>query len=350
MDSAPVDWFTTVPARVRDARLGLADLLAVPRDSLALVPNASAGATTVYNSQPCQRGGDVLVTDHGYGAVTMGAERLATSWGGRLITAAVPLSATADEAAAAIIDAVTPQTRLIVLDHITSSTARALPAHAVALWARDHDIPILIDGAHVPGLYNEWIAAEPWSYWIGNFHKFACSPRGVAVLINNPNNPSAPLPLVDSWGAKSPFPSSFDIQGTLDITSYLCAQASWQLIQDTWGWDAVHRHMEAMGAYGVRTIAGAFEAITGNDHRVCVGQPVRALDLIRIPEGLIWDHASADALRDRFVRETGSEVAFTEFGGAGYLRLSAHAYTTAAHIDEFADRFVPLIAGWARRG
>lgn len=348
MDADPVAWFSFLPDRVARSREEMAAFLKVPSETLAYVNNASAGATAVFNSQPYQAGGNVLVTDHGYGAVSMGARKLATRWGGQLVTAHVPLAAGPEEAAESVIARMDEQTRLIVIDQITSSTGRGMPALQVADAARERGIPVLVDGAHVAGLYNEWIDCGPWDYWIGNFHKFSCSPRGAAVLIKNPDAQHPVYPLIDSWGAEMPFPESFDRQGTLDVTSYLCALSGWRFIDQEWGWDRVLKHMDDMCDYAEETIGTAFAEMTGESHKVDNGQPVHGLRLIRLPDGLAWDHDSADGLRDRFIAATGSEVAFTEFEGTGFLRVSAHAYTTRAQIDEFTERYVPLLLQWSK--
>ncbi|GAA2181659.1 aminotransferase class V-fold PLP-dependent enzyme [Brooklawnia cerclae] len=348
MDADPVAWFATLPQRIGAAREHVADLLGVDRRALAFVPNATAGASAVFRSLPECPGGDVVVTDHGYGAVTYGAQRLAQRWGGRLVTAHVGLDADAGAAADAVVDALTPAARLLVVDHITSSTARSFPVREIAVRAAERGVLTLVDGAHVPGLYNDWVADGPWDYWVGNLHKFACAPRGTAVIVARDDRRDGLYPVVDSWGTPLPFPERFDWQGTLDLTSYLTAAHSWELLEQTWGWGVLLEYQRHLADYGERIIADAFAEATGEDHRVDVGQPVNAIRLIRLPSGMATDHDSADALRDRFVAETDAEAAFTSFGGRGYLRISVHAYNTAGDLEEFAGRYVPLLVRWAR--
>lgn len=42
------------------------------------------------------------------------------------------------------------------------------------------------------------------------------------------------------------------------------------------------------------------------------------------------------------------EVAFTSFGGRGYVRLSVHAYNTPDDYAAFAERAVPFLVDLAR--
>ncbi|MFJ8043398.1 aminotransferase class V-fold PLP-dependent enzyme [Kitasatospora sp. NPDC096147] len=349
MDRAPVVWFPALPKRVAAARAEVAAFLRVPAHDLALVPNASAGASVVFGNLPHRPGGEVLVTDHGYGAVTMGAERLARRWGGQVRTAHVPLHATAAEATAAILAEVTDRTALIVLDHITSATARWLPVEQIGRAAREAGIPLLIDGAHVPGLAEDPLAGLEFDVWVGNLHKFGCAPRGASALVVRSELRDRLYPLIDSWGAQEPFPERFDTQGTIDVTGYLAAPTALDFVERTWGWPTARDYLTALADHAELIIGAAFAELTGGSAAVDVGMPVNALRLVRLPEGLARTRLEADALRDRVAAELGVEAAFTSFGGAGYFRLSTHVYNTAADYEYFAEHCVPVLVDWARR-
>lgn len=348
MDADPVAWFSFLPERIGAVREEIAAFVGAPAEHTAIVPNASAGATVVYSSLAMEHGAEIVVTDHGYGAVTMGAERMARRYGGVVRTAHVPLDATPAEAHDAVMAVCSDKTRLIVIDHITSATARFMPVAEISASARERGIVTLVDGAHVPGLYDNPLDGVDCDFWIGNLHKFACAPRGTAVLLAPTELSRELYPLVDSWGAPLGFPERFDTQGTLDLTSYLAAPASTGFIADTWGWGEARRYMSKLADYAEDIVTAAFTERTGQDHRVDVGAPVSALRLVRLPDGLAESHPSADALRNRVVSEFNVEGAFTSFGGVGYFRLSTHVYNTAADFEDFVERMVPTLCDWAR--
>ena len=348
MDAAPVAWFPTLPGLVREARTSIARFLGIDPSRTAMVPNASAGASVVYTSLPVRTGVEIVVTNHGYGAVTMGAERLARRWGGTVRTAHIPLNATAAEAHDAIVAEFSDSTGLVVIDQITSPTARLLPVDTVSAEAKRRGIPVFVDGAHVPGLYDRPLDGVDCDFWVGNLHKFGCAPRGASVLVGRGPLADELYPLIDSWGAPYPFPERFDTQGTLDQTSYLAAPTSLSFIEETWGWSNARQYMTELADYAESIIAEAFTAATGDDHLVDAGMPVNALRLVRLPRGLAGSHPEADALRDRAVDELGLEGAFTCFEGVGYFRLSTHVYNTPADFEYFAERCVPALGDWAR--
>ncbi|MFS7877561.1 aminotransferase class V-fold PLP-dependent enzyme [Streptomyces asiaticus] len=349
MECSPVVWFPALPQRIADTRVEIADFLAVAADDLALVPNASAGISTVYAALDRRRGGEIVVTDHGYGAVTMGAERLARDrWDGGVRTARIPLDADEEQACEAVFAELSEATDLIVVDQITSATARRLPVERIGAEARRRGIPLLVDGAHAPGLLPAPLSGLTCDFWVGNLHKWGCAPRGTAALVARGPLRERLYPPIDSWGAEDPYPDRFDQQGTVDATCYLAAPTALGFIEHTWGWRHARHYMDHLAGYAAQVIGAAFTELTGADSSVDVGMPVPGMRLVRLPEGLGATRVEADALRDRVAGELGVEAAFTSFGGIGYLRVSAHVYNTAADYEYFAETCVPVLAEWAR--
>jgi isopenicillin-N epimerase len=349
MERAPVVWFPALPQRIAAARGEIAAFLGVSADDLALVPNASAGISAVFAALPRRRGGEIVVTDHGYGAVTMGAERLARRWGGTVRTARVPLDADDEQACAAVLAEVGEATDLIVVDQITSGTARRMPVARIGAQARRRGVPLLVDAAHAPGMIDAPLDGVDCDFWVGNLHKWACAPRGTAALVARGPLRDALYPLIDSWGAAEPYPERFDHQGTVDATSYLAAPEALGFVERTWGWDAARRYMDELAGYGQRVIGAAFAELTGTDGgAVDVAMPAPGMRLVRLPAGLADGRIGADELRDRTAHELGVEAAYSSFAGTGYMRLSAHVYNTAADYEHFADTCVPVLGEWAR--
>ncbi|GAA0295897.1 aminotransferase class V-fold PLP-dependent enzyme [Kineococcus aurantiacus] len=348
MEGAPVKWFVGVPQRIAQARARIAPHLGVSPDDLALVPNASAGASVVFSSLRADPGGEVVVTDHGYGAVTAGAERFARRWGCTVRTAHVPLAAGPAEAAAAVTAEFSDRTVLVVVDHVTSPTGRFLPVDLVCAAARGRGIPVLVDGAHVPLMLADPLAGVDCDVWVGNLHKFGCAPRGSGVLVARGPVRGQLHPLIDSWGAGKPFPASFDEQGTLDFTSWLAAPDALDAVEREVGWKVVREDAAALVAEGARLVADAFAGLTGEDHRVDVGMPATPFRLVRLPGRLGLGPGGGNAVRDRVLAAFDVEAAFTAFGGQGFVRLSAHAYNTLDDYADFARRCVPALVGWSR--
>lgn len=340
---APVRWFSGAPERIAAARAAVAPMLGLAADDFAFVANASAGASVLFGSLDLPRGSEIVVTEHGYGAVVMGAERLARRIGGRVVVAPIDLDATAEQAAAAVIGTFSDRTAMVVVDQITSPTARALPVGVICRAARDHGIVSVVDGAHVPMLVPGAIAEADADHWFGNLHKFGCAPQGTAILVPRPGRGDDLFPVVDSWGARLRFPDRFDHQGTVDTTPWLAAATAIGEIEGQFGWDRVRDHVARLAAHAEQVIVDAMSAAVGSDCRVDVGMPVIALRLVALPAGIATTTDEANALRDLVLAELGIEAAFTSFRGRGYLRFSTHVYNTPDDYADFAVRAVPFL-------
>lgn len=347
--AAPVRWFPEAAQKVGQAREAIAPHLGVSPDQLALVVNASAGVSAVLGSLDLPAGAEIVVTDHGYGAVTMGAERLARRMGGRVVVAGVALDDSPEQAFSAVLGAFTDRTALVVVDHVTSPTARELPVAQICAAARERGVISLVDAAHAPMLIEDAATRADADYWVGNLHKFACASPGAGVLVARPGVEDVLWPLIDSWGATHPFPERFDHQGTLDITALITAGLALDLVEQELGWDRVRAHTATLANAGERLVADAMSAATGVDCRAKVSSTVTAMRLVVLPAGLATTVDDANQLRDRILADLGIEAAFTSCRGRGYVRLSFHAYNVLGDYADFADRAVPYLVALARR-
>ncbi|MCP1427960.1 aminotransferase class V-fold PLP-dependent enzyme [Microbacterium foliorum] len=342
-DLSPVEWFPRIAERVQAARERTAPFVGARPEDSAFVPNASAAATVVYNALQLSAGDEILVTDQGYGAITMGAQRLARRFGASVRAVELPLLASDDEVVQRFADALTPSTRLIVVDQITSPTARMLPTRRIADLVAERGIRTLVDGAHAPGLVADAAAVAGGDWWFGNLHKWPCAPRGSALLVTTAPDRDDLWPLIDSWAANEPYPERFDTQGTIDATTYLATPASIDFIETEFGWANTRRVMAQMADAGAEIIAEGLRPYGDDDPLTPLPSPVPSMRLVRLPLGLGSTREEADALRMDLLDATGVETAFTSFRGIGYFRLSAHLYSEASDFEAFVERCIPQI-------
>ena len=201
----------------------MAQFFGVEDDALAFVPNVTTAVSTVLSCLPLTSGDQVLMTDHTYGAIRIAVTRWAEAAGAEVVTVHVPLAADEDELCGLVTEAVTERTRLAVLDHVTSPTARRLPLVRLVPELQSRGLMVLVDGAHAAGMLDVDLAGVGADFWTGNLHKWCCAPRGTAVLHASPDRRAQLRPLVASWGEPFGFPRSFQDVGTQDLTAWLSA-------------------------------------------------------------------------------------------------------------------------------
>lgn len=339
MEGNPVRFFDReLPAALDQARAEVAAFLGASVADIAFVPNATTAVSTVLASFPLYAGDAVLVTDHGYGAVQIAAGRWTGLAGGRLDTVHVPLDADDESAARAVLDGLTEQTRLVVLDQVTSPTARRLPLVELVPALQRRGAAVLVDGAHAPGMLAVDLDRLGADFWTGNLHKWAFAPRGTAVLHVHERWRSRIRPLVASWGENAGFPRAFADVGTADLTAWLSAPRALRVLEHL-GLDRLRRHNVELAVAGQREVARALGVGPADLPR----DPAVSMQLVPLPVGIAADEASAAALQDRIGELTAVEVAVTTWAGRGFLRLSAQAYNSPADYRRLAAELPALL-------
>ncbi|WP_412737017.1 aminotransferase class V-fold PLP-dependent enzyme [Krasilnikovia sp. MM14-A1259] len=332
--------------RIIHTRRHLAAFLGADPDGSALVPNTTAGVSVVLQSVRLAPGDEVLLTDHAYGAVALAARRQVRRAGATARTVALPLGAAEAEVASRVRDALRPgRTKLLIVDHLTSATAQILPVRQIAAAAREHDIPVLVDGAHVPGMLPADVDAIGADFWVGNLHKWAFAPRGTALLSVAPGWRRRIEPLAVSWEQEAGFPLAVEFQGTVDYTGWLAAPAGLYALR-TLGVEAVQAHNAALAAYGQKVVGEALGLAPAD--LPGPGGP-GSMRILPLPTGVATTQAEAQALRQHIAEKLSTETAVNAWGGRGWLRLCAQVYNRPQEYDRLAERLPALLAALQRQ-
>jgi len=342
MDADPVRFYGHgVPERLAHARRHVATFLGADPDGSALVANASTGVAIALASVDLRQGDEVVATDHGHGGVALALAASCRRAGATLVTVALPLAG----GDAAVVDriraAVTGRTRLVVIDQITSPTARLLPVAEVVAAVRDRGPAVLVDAAHAPGLVPTAVSEVGADFWVGNLHKWAYAPRGTALLAVSPAWRARVRPLVNSWESAAGFPGNVEYQGTIDYTPWLSAPIGLFTLR-TLGVEAVREHNAALAAYGQRMVAAGL-GVAPADLPEPGGSVPLPMRVVPLPAGVATDASAATALRRRIAEQLGTQVAINAWRGRGLLRLSAQVYNRAAEYDALAERLPALL-------
>jgi isopenicillin-N epimerase len=314
-------------------RARVAALLRARTDDLVMVPNATAGTATVLSSFPFERGDHVITTDHRYPAVH---EQLATLLARRGVSATevpVPLDACSDnEVVQRLMSAVTPSTRLVVVDHIASPTGFVFPVAAIARAARDAGVAVLVDAAHAPGQLDVDVPALGVDFWSGNLHKWVSSPRAAAVLYVDPKWHDVVRPLVASTYYAEGFQQAFDWTGTFDAVPVLAIPAALDM-WDAVGWDEVRSYQHRVATEGAHVVAERL-----GTEVVIADAFTAAMRLVRLPVTLppetLLDVAGRLIGRHRVVAH------ITAHQESTYVRMCGQVYNRPADYERLGAALV----------
>ncbi|MFI1192606.1 aminotransferase class V-fold PLP-dependent enzyme [Micromonospora sp. NPDC020750] len=342
MEANPLRFFgPSLVDRIAHTRRHLAAFLGADPDGTALVGNATTGVAVVLQSLGLRPGDEVLTTDHGYGAVGLSVDRECRRTGATRRTLHVPLTATAEQVVQLVRAGLRPgRTKLLVVDQLTSATARLFPAAAIVGAAHGHEVPVLVDAAHAPGMLPTPVGDIGADFWVGNLHKWGYAPRGTAVLVVAPSWRDRMEPLVVSWEQGAGFPGNVEWQATLDYTSWLAAPAGLWTLRSL-GVDRVRAHNAALAAYGQRVVGDALGVAPAD--LPDPGGPTVAMRVVPLPAGLAATFDDAFALRSRIAEELSTEVAVMSWNDRGWLRLCGQVYNAPHEYERLAARLPALL-------
>jgi isopenicillin-N epimerase len=323
---------TELPAALRAAAARLAAFVGAEEADLAFVDNATTGCNAVLHSLPLAPGDAIVVLDHGYGAVRNAARHAAQRAGARLVEAAVPFPRPrADAIIAGVAAALDRRTKLVVLDHVTSHSALALPLASLVAACHEAGAKVLVDGAHGPGMVTVDLGALNADWYAGNCHKWLGAPKGSAFLWARRDRQQGLHPVTVSHGYGSGFLAEFDWTGTRDPSAFLAVTAAID-VHEALGGPALRRRNAELAGAAARLIADRLGTETGAD-------PAQdaAMAVVRLPIAGRATPEGARALRRRLIAEFRCDAPVNALGGGYWLRLSAAAYNAPADYDRLAD-------------
>jgi isopenicillin-N epimerase len=316
------------PPRMRAAAATVADFLGARADDLVFVDNATTGANAVLRSLPLNPDDEILVTDHGYGAVTYAANYAARVRGARVRTVELPFPVSHPGAIVeAVASALGPRTVLAIIDHVTSGSAIVTPVADIAARCRARGVAVLVDGAHAPGALSVDIPSLGVDWYAANLHKWAWAPRSSGILWAAPGRQQELHPTVISWGLDQGFLAEFDWVGTRDPSPWLAAPEGIAMLRD-------------LGAEAVRDYNHGLALETARRLRDGVGAEIMVPDAmtgtmttVGLPQRFGSDGEHANRLRDALLFEDGIEVQMHAWRDRLWVRVSAQIYNDTSDVD-----------------
>ncbi len=323
--------------RLRQAADEVGAFVGVPGNDLVFVDNTTTGANAILRSSSLRAGDEILVSDFGYGGVIRAVTYAARERGAIVRTAAMPYPVrSSDEIVKAFEAAITPMTKLAVVDHITSESALVLPLAAIAERCHARGVPVLADGAHAPGAIPLDIPSLGVDWYVGNLHKWLWVPRSSGVLWTSPARQPELHSSVVSWGLDRGFHAEFDMPGTRDPSPHLSAPAAIAFMREL-GVDDVRKYNHALAWNGARHLAEQW----GTDF-VTPEAMIGTMATVMLPEELGSTANDAARLRDALLFGDRIEVQVHAFRGRLYVRISGQVYIEPADIERLAGAVLAL--------
>jgi isopenicillin-N epimerase len=353
--AGPTDFFVRqAPPLLWEARERTAAFLGCATERLVFTTNVSAAINLIASGLKLASPGEILMTDHEYGAMVWCWERAGQRQALGVRTFPLPtMAADPREIVNAMVAAITPRTRVLFFSHVLSPTGLVLPAKELCAEARRRGVLTVVDGAHAPAMIPLNVSDVGADFYTGNLHKWLLAPSGAGFLVIGPGNEDRLQPLHVSWGyhadkyplgeasgevTRSTGPDARDtygstprirfleFEGTRDFCPWLAVPAAIDFQADL-GWDAVRGRIAELAAYSRKAIG---------DTGLSLATPATpglhgAMTAFNLPTGV----NAAKLRKELWARRV--EIPVIERPDRLMLRVSHHFYTTESEIDRLGE-------------
>lgn len=169
--------------RIESVRQDLAREFGCDPEEMAITRNASESNETMILGLDLKRGDEVIVTTQNYG-------RMVTTWKQRarregIVVKEIKLDTppkSDDDVVRAFEAAITPNTRVIEVMHISFMTGYIAPVRRIVDMARRHGVQVFVDGAHAFAHFPFTRDELDCDYYGTSLHKWCMAPIGTGML------------------------------------------------------------------------------------------------------------------------------------------------------------------------
>jgi len=321
--------------RIESVRRDLARELGCDPEEMAITRNASEANEIMIFGLDLKRGDEVVVSNQNYG-------RMLTAWDQRVRREGIVLKQVSFKVPPPsqkyIVDqftaAVTPNTRVIELPHITNLTGQIMPIRELVDFARPRGIQVLVDGAHAFAHFPFKLDDLGADYYGTSLHKWLLAPIGTGFLYVRKDKQKNLWPLMAAAATQNEDIRKYEEIGTHPAANHNAISAAL----------AFHRGIGADRKIArLRYLRDRWaKRLLGESPRVKVLTPLDskysgAIGLVSI-DGLEFGKLGEWLMSKHRIVNT--PILHPEFNG---LRITPNVYTTIDEIDTFADKMTVAI-------
>lgn len=175
----------------------LAALAGAPADEVVLTRNTTESLDTIIAGFDWKRGDEALMAEQDYPAMLSMFKQVAKRHGVVNKTVSVPNNPASDEEIVNLYaNAITPNTRLLMICHMINLTGHILPVRKICDMAHSKGVQVMVDGAHAFGHFRFTIPELGCDYYGSSLHKWLSVPLGSGLLWVKKQNISKIWPLI----------------------------------------------------------------------------------------------------------------------------------------------------------
>jgi isopenicillin-N epimerase len=341
MEREPVQFITVKGyGYLKQSLAALGNYINCAADDLVYVTNPSYAVNIIAKSLALEPGDEVLATNLEYGACDKTWEYYCKKKGAKYVRQEITLPLTTKEKVVEdFFKGLSPKTKLIFINQVTSATALVLPVKEICEIARQKKIMTFIDGAHVPGQIPLDLSKLGADMYTGACHKWMMTPKGCSFLYVKKELQDLFDPLLISWGYNSPplshskFLDYHLLQGTRDFTAFLTVPRAIRFMKEN-KWEEVATECRLL--------------VQKNAKRFC--DLVRTSPLCPVSDEFLAQMFSIpvnckepEKLKQHLFEKYKIEIPVMRQDANVFIRYSINTFNTQADLDKLYDALKEII-------
>jgi selenocysteine lyase/cysteine desulfurase len=216
---APVYYAGLINRNAETVRRELAAEFGCDPEEMAITRNASESLQILQNGIDLSAGDEVITTEQDY-------PRMLTTWDQRqrrekikVTRIQFPVPTTQDDLYQRLESAITPQTKVLHICHVTNITGQLFPVQRLCRMARQRGIVSIVDAAHSVAHFPFKLSELECDYAGTSLHKWLLAPHGTGLLYVRRDRIASTWPLQAATERQSNDVRKFEQVGTQSVAA-----------------------------------------------------------------------------------------------------------------------------------
>ncbi|MDH5366134.1 MAG: aminotransferase class V-fold PLP-dependent enzyme [Cyclobacteriaceae bacterium] len=164
----------------------LAELVGCTSKNVIITRNTTESLDLVIKGFPWKEGDEAIFAEQDYGSMKVMFDQVSKRYGVVNKIVSVPNHPKSDEEIVELYaNAITPNTKLLMVCHMINITGHILPIKKICQMAHKKGVQVMVDGAHCIGHFEVNIEDLECDYYGSSLHKWLAVPLGTGLLYVN---------------------------------------------------------------------------------------------------------------------------------------------------------------------
>ena len=161
----------------------LSKFLGCPEDELVVTRNTTESLDLIISGYPWKKNDHVIFAYQDYGSMKDMFYQVSKRYGINYDIVSIPNDPKDDQEIINIYkNKINDKTKMIFVSHMINITGQILPIKKICKMAHQHQVEVLVDGAHCVGHFSFKISDLGCDYYGSSLHKWLATPLGLGIL------------------------------------------------------------------------------------------------------------------------------------------------------------------------